>query len=230
MGSPHTFLFISYTHIPNTDSDGPKTGCSFKFYGQLSPSNVPQYLLKELEDEIDNPTGITTIRAPEMRLKGVLVSKNCGIIYDIPELKGLKSVNVRTNSPSYSPLCRSQGLFHKITICTYTVHLTEPLYLIQSLAVGGISTLVNAILLWLLVRQAARSRSASGLSRVSRYPFVIQSLIDAVSFAGVRTTFSFSSRLVYQPFVACDTSYSCRRTYIYHHVSSSWTCMHPLRL
>jgi len=134
----------------SSSDDGLKTGCSFKFFGQIQSSDVPQLLLQEFEDEVDDPTGISTIRPPEMKLKGVLVSKNCGILYELPEVKGLKS----------------QGLFRKIT--TY----------------GGLATLVNVILLILLLRQASRSRSAAGLSRVSRYPFIIQSLIDAVSFVG----------------------------------------------
>ncbi len=48
--------------------------------------------MKELEDEIDNPTGITTVRPPEMKLTGVLISKNCGILYELPDIDGLKYV------------------------------------------------------------------------------------------------------------------------------------------
>lgn len=50
---------------------------------------------------------------------------------------------------------------------------------------AGISTLTYFALLILFFRQVARSRSVTGLSRVSRYPFLIQSLIDAVAFVGV---------------------------------------------
>lgn len=39
---------------------------------------------------MDEPTGIATIHAPEMQLKGVLVSKDCGILYELPDIKGLK--------------------------------------------------------------------------------------------------------------------------------------------
>ncbi len=50
---------------------------------------------------------------------------------------------------------------------------------------GGLSAFVNMGLLYLLLRQISLSRSAAGLSRVSRYPFIIQSMIDALSFIGV---------------------------------------------
>ncbi|KAI0083737.1 hypothetical protein BDY19DRAFT_975766 [Irpex rosettiformis] len=132
------------------EEDNPITGCSFKFFGQILASGVPLYLMQELEEEIDNPTGITTVRAPEMKLSGVLVSKNCGILYELPDIQGLKS----------------HGLFRRIT--TY----------------GGLSAFVNMFILWLLLRQISLSRSAAGLSRVSRYPFIIQSMIDAMSFIG----------------------------------------------
>ncbi|KAI0925008.1 hypothetical protein AcW1_006950 [Taiwanofungus camphoratus] len=132
------------------NDESPKTRCSFKLYGQLEPSDAPQALMQELEDEIDSPTGISTISPPEMKMNGVLVSQNCGILLEMKHVKGLKS----------------QQLFRKIT--TY----------------AGISTIVYLILLVLLSRQVARSSSAAGLSRVSRYTFLVQSLVDAISFVG----------------------------------------------
>ncbi|KAH9855277.1 hypothetical protein C2E23DRAFT_815072 [Lenzites betulinus] len=61
---------------------------------------------------------------------------------------------------------QSQRLYRKIT--TYS----------------GVATVVNLVLLALFRKQAAQSSSAIGLSRVSRYTFLIQSLIDAISFIG----------------------------------------------
>lgn len=70
--------------------EGPKSGCSFQFFAQLEPTNVPAKQLQEVEDEVDNPTGITTARAPEMKYRGVLISQNCGILYELPDIKGMK--------------------------------------------------------------------------------------------------------------------------------------------
>ncbi|KAI0628206.1 hypothetical protein C8Q77DRAFT_1150309 [Trametes polyzona] len=132
------------------DDDSPKTKCTFRFFAQLEPTNVPKDLMDELEKEIDEPTGITTVKAPEMVIEGVLLSQSCGILYEIHHTVGVQS----------------QRLNRKIT--TYS----------------GISTLVNLLLLALFRRQAAQSSSAIGLSRVSHYTFLIQSLIDAISFIG----------------------------------------------
>ncbi|KAJ3551014.1 hypothetical protein NM688_g4952 [Phlebia brevispora] len=134
----------------NPNDEGPKSGCSFQFYGQLEHSDIPQPQLQEVEDEIEHPTGISTVHQPKMVLKAVLMSKNCAMVYELPEIKGMKS----------------NTLYRKIT--TYS----------------GVSTLMYIVLLVLFFRQVSRSRSVTGLSRVSRYPFLIQSLVDAVSFVG----------------------------------------------
>lgn len=46
--------------------------------------------MKELEDEIDNPTGISTVSRPPMNMEGILVSKNCGLLLQLKEVRGLK--------------------------------------------------------------------------------------------------------------------------------------------
>lgn len=51
---------------------------------------------------------------------------------------------------------------------------------------AGISTLLYVIMILLFFRQMSESSSVTGLARVSRYPFIVQSLIDAMSFVGVR--------------------------------------------
>jgi transmembrane E3 ubiquitin-protein ligase len=70
--------------------DSPKTRCSFQFFGQVQPNHIPQALLEELEHEIEEPTGITTVHPPEMKASGVLVSKDCAMLYELPDIKGMK--------------------------------------------------------------------------------------------------------------------------------------------
>ena len=88
----HTVLlnFLSWTERKGVSDDGPKSSCSFVFFGQLSATSVSQDLMKELEDEIDNPTGIATVSRPPSIMNGILLSKNCGILYEFPEVTGLK--------------------------------------------------------------------------------------------------------------------------------------------
>ncbi|KAI0334632.1 hypothetical protein GY45DRAFT_1269816, partial [Cubamyces sp. BRFM 1775] len=140
----------SFDQDTSDADDSPTTKCSFRFYAQLNATTVPKELMDELENEIDKPTGITTVSAPEMALEGVLLSQNCGMLYEIKHTIGVQS----------------RRLHRKIT--TYS----------------GCAALVNLALVALYRRQAAHSDTAIGLSRVSRYTFLIQSLIDAISFIG----------------------------------------------
>jgi hypothetical protein len=49
---------------------------------------------------------------------------------------------------------------------------------------GALSALAYGAALWVFVRQVARSRTPSGVSRVSRWTFLLNATIDAVCFAG----------------------------------------------
>lgn len=50
--------------------------------------------MQELEEEIQNPSGITTISPPPLSMTGVLVSKECGLLYEITETEGLRLVEL----------------------------------------------------------------------------------------------------------------------------------------
>ena len=54
--------------------------------------------MQELEDELDTPTGISTIKAPELNVTGVLVSQDCGILYEIQKTTGMKYVFLHMNA------------------------------------------------------------------------------------------------------------------------------------
>ena len=69
-----------------------KSSCPFTFFAQISPSDVPAALMQELEDELQTPTGIPTIRAPPLSVNGLLISKECGIIYEVVNTEGLRYV------------------------------------------------------------------------------------------------------------------------------------------
>jgi hypothetical protein len=44
----------------------------------------------ELEDELQAPTGIWTIKSPKLALGGVLISTECGVMYEIMNTEGLR--------------------------------------------------------------------------------------------------------------------------------------------
>ena len=48
--------------------------------------------MQELEDELQNPTGISTVSTPKLSVSGLLLSKECGILYEITNSEGLRYV------------------------------------------------------------------------------------------------------------------------------------------
>ena len=74
------------------EDESPKTKCLFRLFGQLNATTVPKDLMDELESEFDEPTGITTVKAPELSLDAVLLSQDCGILYEIKHAVGVQCV------------------------------------------------------------------------------------------------------------------------------------------
>ena len=46
--------------------------------------------MEELESEFEEPTGISTVKAPDFALEGVLLSQDCGILYEIKHAEGVQ--------------------------------------------------------------------------------------------------------------------------------------------
>ncbi|KAG6827207.1 hypothetical protein H0H92_012791 [Tricholoma furcatifolium] len=175
----------------NSNDDPPKSSCPFTFFAQLHPTTVPEYLMQELEDEIQKPTGLWTISPPKLSANGLLLSKECGVMFEMNDTEGL----------------RSRTFFRKVTTCKYT-HIWPDMYALIPDLDAGLSGLAYLALLILFSRQTERSRTPSGLARVSRWIFLVQSTVDSVSFAG-HITFAIlaegrpSIALVAPAFLAC---------------------------
>ncbi|KAJ3503089.1 hypothetical protein NLJ89_g8591 [Agrocybe chaxingu] len=156
------------------NDEAPKTTCPFTFHAQIHAVPVPERLMQELEDELQNPTGIRTVSTPRLSISGVLISKECGILFELKRTEGL----------------RSRTFFRKVT--TY----------------AGLTAIAYLVILILFSKQAERSRTPSGISRVSRWTFLAQATMDSVSFAG-HITFAIlaegrpSLSLIAPAFLAC---------------------------
>ncbi|KAF8909348.1 hypothetical protein CPB84DRAFT_1673542 [Gymnopilus junonius] len=164
--------------VIDSDSSGndeaAKVSCPFTFHAQIHPVPVPEYLMQELENELQNPTGISTVLPPKLSISAVLLSKECGILYEMKNTEGL----------------RSGMFFRKVT--TY----------------AGLTAFAYLVILILSSRQTDRSRTPSGISRVSRWTFLTQATMDSISFAG-HITFAIlaegrpSLSLIAPAFLAC---------------------------
>jgi hypothetical protein len=70
--------------------EAPKTSCPFTFHAQIHSVGVLEYLMQELEDELQNPTGISTVSAPKLSVSNILLSRECGILYEVTNSEGLR--------------------------------------------------------------------------------------------------------------------------------------------
>ncbi|KAH7885835.1 hypothetical protein F5I97DRAFT_1809172 [Phlebopus sp. FC_14] len=151
-----------------------KTDCGFQVYAQVEPSRISENLMRDLENELQKPTGKWTVDIPPLRMDGVLLSRPCGILYRLHDAKGVRSLS----------------FFRKVT------------------SYASISALFYLALLGLFLRQIDRNRSPAALSRISRWTFLCQAVVDAVSFVG-HITFAIlangrsSMALVAPAFLAC---------------------------
>lgn len=83
--------------MSNTHPDeGIKTSCPFSLYVALDLIKVPENLLREYEEEIQQPAGIWTVKPPPMSISGLLMSKECGILYEFHKAEGVGSVILAT--------------------------------------------------------------------------------------------------------------------------------------
>lgn len=173
-------IFILYT-VSNLllrgSDDAPKTTCPFIIFGQLIPTSVPKDLMQELESEMENPTGITTVTRPELLMNAILMSRECGIMLEMRSAEGLKS----------------QRFWRKVTTCKADLNFNPSweigvFFVVAELDVGldsAVAAGAYLVLLLLFIRQTDVSQTPAGISRVSRWTFLTQSAADSISFVGV---------------------------------------------
>ena len=146
----------------------------------------------ELEAELDNPTGLSTVRAPPLVLDAVLVSKNCGILIEMRDAKGLKlvfsmTILLCTECYALSGFRDSGARPRHVNDLSFALGVSGHVDQICAID-AGYAFLVYLGLLALLARQVESdtSRTPVGLSRISRWSFIAQAAADAISFVGVR--------------------------------------------
>ena len=91
------------TLVYHISDDTPKTACRFAVFAQIRPVPVPETLMQELEEEIKHPTGSSTITIPKLSIDGVMISKECGILYQIEDTEGLRCVHLSDRCSKLKP-------------------------------------------------------------------------------------------------------------------------------
>jgi hypothetical protein len=88
------FAYAFKTLICYTGSDI-QTGCGFLVYAQIEHSKISEEVMHDLEDELQKPTGKWTVDRPPLRVNGVLMSRECGLLYRLHDAEGLRYVRQR---------------------------------------------------------------------------------------------------------------------------------------
>jgi len=90
-GSPD-MVYTLYLYYSFHADENPKSTCPFWVYAQVEPSSVSEVLMQELENELQKPTGVSTVKPPKLSISGLMISKECGIIYEVTNTEGLRFV------------------------------------------------------------------------------------------------------------------------------------------
>ena len=78
-------------HWSDYESPAP---CSFQFHGQMKQAvGVPEFFMREYEEEMARPTGLHTIKAPQVSMRGVFVSSDCGLVAYMDSSSGLRQAD-----------------------------------------------------------------------------------------------------------------------------------------
>lgn len=89
--STSELILISFWQNHNRFVVGESQGsCGFSVYAQIVPSEMSIHDMEDLEDELQTPTGRWTVKRPPLILNGVLLSPECGILYHLHDVEGLR--------------------------------------------------------------------------------------------------------------------------------------------
>ncbi|KAF9219800.1 hypothetical protein BS17DRAFT_788799 [Gyrodon lividus] len=81
-----------------------QNGCGFLVYAQIEPSKISGDVMHDLEDELQKPTGKWMADRPPLRMNGVLMSRECGLLYRLHDAEGLRSQSFFRKVTSYASI------------------------------------------------------------------------------------------------------------------------------
>lgn len=89
-----------------------ETACDFILLSQMHqlPPDLDPFLIRELEDELMNPTGISTISLPPLRLTTLLHSPKCGVSLVIKDAPGVKIEKYNNKTINYAAMVSAMAL------------------------------------------------------------------------------------------------------------------------
>ncbi|KAI6024101.1 hypothetical protein BKA83DRAFT_4267758 [Pisolithus microcarpus] len=99
---------------------GIQSDCGFLVYAQIEPSPVSEELMNEVESELQSPTGKWTPNILPPRFNGVLLSRECGMLYRFQHAEGLRTPSFFRRVTNYGSL---SGLVSLIMLALLSRHI-----------------------------------------------------------------------------------------------------------
>ncbi|KAF9244652.1 hypothetical protein BU15DRAFT_41826 [Melanogaster broomeanus] len=103
-----------------------QTGCGFLVYAQIEPSQISEEIMRDLEDELQKPTGKWTVDRPPLRVNGVLMSRECGLLYRLHNAEGLRSQSFFRKVTSYASISAISYLILLTLLCRQIDRMQSP--------------------------------------------------------------------------------------------------------
>jgi hypothetical protein len=82
---------LTSNDISELNPTPPASTCQFAVYAQVLPSNISAVDMRELEDELMNPTGVSTVKRPPLQLNLTAISPDCGVLVEVRNADGIRS-------------------------------------------------------------------------------------------------------------------------------------------
>jgi len=95
-------VLLTSNDLSGLNAPPPDSTCHFAVYAQVHPSNISAADMRELEDQLMDPTGVSTVKRPPLQFDLAAISPDCGVLIEVRNADGI----------------RSRLFFRKVTSCT----------------------------------------------------------------------------------------------------------------
>lgn len=97
-------------------------------YGHLRslPPNVPEARLREREEELRSPSGVSTLHLPPPTMDGILFSKDCNLLVQLDDMVGLELEDFWNKAITYSFILGAITLLQTWVLVKQMEYTTTP--------------------------------------------------------------------------------------------------------
>ncbi|KAI6042062.1 hypothetical protein EDC04DRAFT_1079252 [Pisolithus marmoratus] len=107
---------------PSEANSGVQSDCGFLVYAQIEPSPVSQEHMDDIESELQLPTGKWTPNVFPLRINGVLLSRECGVLYRFHHAEGLRTQSFLRRVTNYGSV---SGIVSLIMLALLIRHVDQ---------------------------------------------------------------------------------------------------------